>query len=424
MLNIGILGAGNVGTGVINVIQQKKNEFEKKIGDSINIKSIAVRDLEKYRGKFSDNIQLTNSPEIIVNDPEINMVVELIGGENPAKDLILQAIKNKKHVVTANKEVISKHGKEIFSEAKKNGVLIYIEGSVAGGIPIIQTLKRDLIANKVNSLMGIINGTTNYILTEMTQKKRDFSDVLKEAQKLGFAEADPTSDIEGYDAAYKLSILVSLVFGQQVNINEIYREGIDKISIKDIEYAARLGYTIKLLAIAKHHDDGSYEARVHPTMIDSNHPLASVNGSFNAIWLNGDCVGDFMLYGRGAGQLPTTSAVVADILNLALDRKVKDILEDSEENSYLKISSIDKTKAKYYVRLSSTDKPGVMGIIGRDLGFSDVSINSLWQANTDGDTAEIVLITHPVSEANMNKAIDLLKNSDGIKEINSLIRVE
>ncbi len=424
MLNIGILGAGTVGTGVINVLNQKNSEFENKIGSPIKVKSIAVKNMDKHKSSFSESVILTDKPENVVNDPEIDIIVELIGGEYPAKDLIIQALKNGKHVVTANKEVISKHGYEIFNLAKKMGVLVYIEGSVAGGIPIIQTLKRDLIANKVNSLMGIINGTTNYILTEMAQKKRDFSEVLQEAQKLGYAEADPTSDIEAYDATYKLSIIVSLIFGNHVKVEEIYREGIDKISIRDIEYAQKLGYTIKLLAIAKHHDDGSYEARVHPTMINSEHPLASVNGAFNAIWLNGDFVGDFMLYGKGAGQLPTTSAVVADILNLAIDIKAKNILASSESHDYIKIAPIEKITSKYYVRLSTADQAGVMGIIGRDLGLSEVSINSLWQANTGEDTAEIVLITHPVTEANMNKAINLLKNSEGIKQINSLIRVE
>ncbi|RYX99704.1 homoserine dehydrogenase, partial [bacterium] len=330
-----------------------------------------------------------------------NIVVELMGGEEPAKSYIMKAIENGKHIVTANKELIAKHGNEILDFAHKNNVLVYIEGSVAGGIPIIQTLKRDLIANKIETLMGIINGTTNYILTEMTQKKRDFADVLKEAQQLGYAESDPTSDIEGFDAAYKLSILSSLIFGHKVKVDEIYRQGISNVSVRDIEYADKLGYTIKLLAIAKQDKNGNFEARVHPTMLNSEHPLASVNGAFNAIWLNGDCVGDFMLYGRGAGQLPTASAVVADILNMALEMKLRSVLSWSYDKEYITISPIENISSKYYIRLHTQDKAGVIGIIGRDLGDSDVSINSLLQANTEGGNAEIVLITHPVKEENM-----------------------
>jgi len=424
LLNVGIIGAGTIGTGVINVLEQKKKEFSLKIGSEIRIKTIAVKSLDKIRKFSNPDFILTDNPQDILTDPEIDIVVELMGGEEPAKTYIMQSIENGKHIVTANKELIAKHGNEILDYAHKNNVIVYIEGSVAGGIPIIQTLKRDLIANKIETLIGIINGTTNYILTEMTQKKRDFHDVLKEAQELGFAESDPTSDIEGFDATYKLSILASLIFGHKVNVDEIYREGINKVSVKDIEFATKLGYTIKLLAIAKQDKNGNFEARVHPTMLNSKHPLASVNGAFNAIWLNGDCVGDFMIYGKGAGQLPTASAVVADILNLALEMKLRSVLSWSYDKEYIKISPIENIYSKYYIRLCTEDKTGVIGIIGRDLGQLDVSINSLWQDSTEGENAEIVLITHPVKEENMKNALKLLKNSEGIKEINSIIRVE
>ena len=424
MLKIGILGAGTVGSGVVKVISEKQKEFENKVGNALEIKSVAVKDKSKARPEYFKNIQITENPYDIVNDPEIDIVVELIGGSNPAKDLILKAIENGKHVVTANKEVLAKYGEEIYKTANQKNVSVYIEGSVAGGIPIIQTLKRDLIANKINNLMGIINGTTNYILSEMTLKKRDFADVLAEAQKLGFAEADPTSDTEAYDALYKLSILSSLIFGGLVNLDQIYREGISKISLRDIEHAHKLGYTIKLLAIAKHHADNTFEVRVHPTMLNEKHPLASVNGSFNAIWLNGDSIGDFMLYGRGAGQLPTASAVVADILNLALEINLNNNLNNSIFEKAIQIAPMENIISQYYIRLETTDKPGVMGIIGKELGESNVSISSLWQANTDGNNAEIVLITHPVKEKNMMSALELLKKSEAIKEISSLIRVE
>jgi len=347
-----------------------------------------------------------------------------MGGIEPAKELIIRAINNKKHVVTANKEVLAKFGTEILALANEKKVFVSIEGSVAGGIPIIQTLKRDLIANRINTLMGIINGTTNYILTEMTQKKRAYPDVLKEAQELGYAEADPTSDVEGFDSTYKLAILSSLMFNHQINLEEIHREGITGITVQDIEHARRLGYVIKLLAIAKQDGQGNFEARVHPTMLSKDHPLASVNDAFNAIWLNGDCVGNFMLYGRGAGQLPTASAVVADILNVAIEMKLKSYINLLQPEKQIHLSPVESISSRYYLRLLTEDQPGVIGVIGRDLGESGVSISSLWQADSEGNKAEIVLITHPVKEEKIKKATALLRNSEGIREICNLIWVE
>lgn len=423
MLKIGILGAGTVGSGVVKILTEKKEKFESKLGYSIEIKSIAVKNLNKERPDYFNGIKITDNCEEIVNDPEINLIVELIGGSNPAGQLILKAIENGKHIVTANKEVLAKYGKEIYHKAKEKNLLIFSEGSVAGGIPIIQTLKRDLIANQINEIMGIINGTTNYILSEMTQKKRDFSDVLKEAQQLGFAEADPSSDVDAFDATYKLSILSSIIFESHVDLEKVYREGITKISLRDIEHADKLGYVIKLLAIAKRNNNDTFEIRVHPTMIPSSHPLAAVSGSYNAIWVNGDSVGNLMLYGRGAGQLPTASSVTADIINLASEMNMSKNISyslDKEAN----ISPIKEITSKYYLRVQTTDKPGVIGIIGKDLGDSNVSISSLWQADTNGKRAEIVIITHPVKEENLNKAIELLKKSEGIEEISNIIRVE
>lgn len=420
-MKLGIIGGGTVATGVVKIITDKKQCFFEKYGFNLEIKSIAVKNIEKERHSYFKDYEVTTNIDKIVSDEDIHIIVELIGGTTTAKELITKALNNKKHVVTANKELIAKHGKELFELANKNNVSLHIEASVAGGIPIIQTLNHGLNANKINKMIGIINGTTNYILTEMTQKKRDFAEVLAEAQKLGYAESDPTDDIEAFDALYKLTILSSLAFDKNIDYKEVFREGITNITVKDIEYAEKLGYIIKLLAIAKQNDD-SYEARVHPAMLSKKHPLASVNGAFNAIWLNGDAIGDFMLYGRGAGELPTASAVLADILSIGMEAKNNSVLV--REKNTINISSIDNTTSKYYLRIETTDKTGIIGIIGKDLGDSEVSIMSLWQEKTENGNAEIVLITHPVLEKNMKKAIGLLKESSGIKEISSVIRVE
>ncbi|MFN8674136.1 MAG: homoserine dehydrogenase [Candidatus Sericytochromatia bacterium] len=420
-MKLGIIGGGTVATGVVKIITDKKQCFFEKYGFNLEIKSIAVKNIEKERHSYFKDYEVTTNIDKIVSDEDIHIIVELIGGTTTAKELITKALNNKKHVVTANKELIAKHGKELFELANKNNVSLHIEASVAGGIPIIQTLNHGLNANKINKMIGIINGTTNYILTEMTQKKRDFAEVLAEAQKLGYAESDPTDDIEAFDALYKLTILSSLAFDKNIDYKEVFREGITNITVKDIEYAEKLGYIIKLLAIAKQNDD-YYEARVHPAMLSKKHPLASVNGAFNAIWLNGDAIGDFMLYGRGAGELPTASAVLADILSIGMEAKNNSVLV--REKNTINISSIDNTTSKYYLRIETTDKTGIIGIIGKDLGDSEVSIMSLWQEKTENGNAEIVLITHPVLEKNMKKAIGLLKESSGIKEISSVIRVE
>lgn len=422
-MKIAVLGGGVVATGVVKVLTEKREEFLSKYGFDINIKSVLVKNLDKQRHEYFYKFNITDNPDDIINDPEIDLVVEVIGGVEPAKTIITNAMNKGKHVVTANKELIAKHGKELFEIANKNKVSLHIEASVAGGIPIIQTLKHGLSANKINKLIGIINGTTNYILTEMTQKKRDFNEVLAEAQSLGYAETDPTADIEAFDATYKLSILASLAFDKYINYEEIHRTGITKISVRDVEYAEKLGYVIKLLAIAKQ-DGDNYEARVHPSMISKKHPLASINGSFNAIWLNGDCIGDFMLYGRGAGELPTASAIVSDLLNIVYEIKARSEFLANKQKEYVKISDIKSISSKYYLRITTDDKAGIIGIIGRDLGDSNVSISSLWQEKTENDNAEIVIITHLVSEKDMQNAIEILKKSEGIKEISSVIRVE
>jgi len=425
MINIGILGAGTVGSGVVKIFSEKKELFEKKLNTKLNIKKILVKNKEKERPSYFDNSILTTDPNEIINDPEIDIIVELIGGIEPAKTLILNAIKQGKHIITANKEVIAKYGDKIFSLALEKKVFVNIEGTVCGGIPIIQTIKRDLIANDITKLVGIVNGTTNYILTEMTYKKKSFDETLKLAQELGYAEADPTSDIEAYDSAYKLAILAFLIFGQKIPVEKIYREGITKIEAEDIAYADKLGYVIKLLAVISQNENKSYELRVHPSMISKEHPLASVNGVFNAVWLYGDSIGEFMLYGKGAGQLPTASAVVADILNLISETKAKRIVStNSEYNKTPKLSHIDNSISQYYIRIETNDTFGVMGNIGNILGKCEVSIESIWQSKTDGKIAEIVIITHPAITKNINKAITLFEKSEFIKKVCNLVRVK
>ncbi|MDF2675190.1 MAG: homoserine dehydrogenase, partial [Clostridiales bacterium] len=314
-VKIALLGLGNVGQGVWKILSQNKNEILMNCGYEIEISRILVRDMNKPRGVRVPKEILTTNVEDILNDEEIKIIVELMGGAEPAREYMLRAMKCKKHVVTANKLVLATQGEELFKTAEGEGILFYYEASVGGGIPIIREINESLTANKIEKLVGIINGTTNYILTKMTQEGMGFDEALKEAQAKGYAEADPTSDIEGYDAAYKLAIMASLSFGTKVDLESIYREGIGGIEAIDIEYANKFGYAIKLLAVGKEVDN-RLELRVHPTMVPKNHPIANVNDSFNAIFIKGNAVGDLMLYGRGAGDLPTGSAVVGDIISI------------------------------------------------------------------------------------------------------------
>ncbi|GIW22847.1 MAG: homoserine dehydrogenase [Candidatus Sericytochromatia bacterium] len=423
-INIGIFGAGTVGKGVIKTLIDKSDLFFKRTGINIRIKSVCIKDINKKRDFPLENIILTNNPNDILEDDNIDIIVELIGGIQPCKDIIFEAIKRKKHVVTANKELISKFWIDIYSLAEENNVLVFIEGSVAGGIPIIQTLKRDLISNKIQELVGIINGTTNFILSEMTLKGKEFQETLKEAQRLGYAEADPKNDIEGHDAKYKLAILSSLISEKFILPEKIYTEGITNISKKDIEFASKFGYVIKLLAILKNHEDNKIELRVHPCMINKKHPLSSVNSSFNAIWLKGDLVGDFMLYGKGAGELPTSSSVVSDILNLCMEIKQGNYIHINIKENHENILEIENIYSKYYIRLLVEDKRGVIAIIGSIFDKADISINSLFQEDVYDNKAEIIIITHIVQEKNINNALLLMKNYKEILEVENIIRLE
>lgn len=423
-VKIALLGLGNVGQGVWKILDTNKREIAKRSGCEIEVSKILVRDISKTRCVNIPEGILTDDPEDIFSDDSIRIVVELMGGTNPAKDYMLKAIRNKKHVVTANKLVIATLGDELFSAADEEGVMLYYEASVAGGIPIIHGINESLTANKIEQIIGILNGTTNYILTRMTQDGMDFEAALGEAKDRGYAEADPTSDVEGYDVAYKLAILTALAFETKVDVNAIYKEGITAIKPIDIQYAREFGYTIKLLAFVKE-TDGRLELRVHPAMIPSNHPLANVNDAFNAIFIRGNAIGDLMLYGRGAGDLPTGSAVVGDIISI-LRNNVDLSAVPSIRNSYSKknIGSMDDTRSEYYIRITVKDLPGVLSEISSIFGDNNVSISSVIQKGNREEYVPLVFITYSTQEGNIRRSIEKIKNLSCVYKIENIIRVE
>lgn len=423
MIKIGLLGLGTVGSGVYKIINENNISIEKKIGTKIKIEKILVKDINKYRKLKLDNQLLTTNPDDIIKNPEINLIVELIGGETPAYKYVIEALENKKSVITANKLLIAKYGDEILLKAKENNVQISFEGSVAGGIPIIRPLKESLAAGNINNIYGILNGTTNYILSKMTKDNKEFEEALKEAQELGYAEEDPHSDISGQDAAYKIAILSSINFESYVNIDSIYIEGINNITLKDIKAADELGYIIKLLAISKRNKKG-IDIRVHPAFISKNHPLALVNGVYNAVYLHGEIVGDIMSYGKGAGQMPTASAVVADIIQTGKDisYKRKTVHEKSSSQNH-NIIDIEEIKNLFYLRILVNDKPGVMSEVTKILGNNQVSLASVLQKHRLSPVVPLDLITHPVKEKYLNKSLKQLKELENVKSIESIIRV-
>ena len=410
--------------GFIKFLTSNASDIMHKDDLDIKIKKILVRDTTKKRSAQIDQSLFTDNIDDIINDKEIDIVAEFMGGVEPARTYILKALNSGKTVVTANKEVLAKHWPDFEDAAKKAGVGLYYEASVAGGIPIIRTINDSLQANNIDSVMGIINGTTNYILTEMSEKGASYEDVLHEAQQLGLAEPDPTNDVEGYDAAYKLSILASLAFHSRVHVENIYVEGITKISAQDIAWAKELGYNIKLLAIGK--KVGSIiEARVHPALIKQTHPLASVRGAFNAIFLHGHAIGEFMLYGKGAGELPTASAIVSDIIYAAQTQNHK---YSTFENTYTQPKTISFNKdwaSEYFIHLKVKDRPGVLSKISGLFGNNGVSIASMMQkqAEQEGKGVPLVFITHETSEQSMKNSIAQIKELDDVLEVVSLLRV-
>lgn len=423
-LQIGLLGLGTVGTGVYRILTDNEENIKRKIGTGVEIKKILVRDVSKVRSVDIDPDKFTTRVEDILEDPEIKIIVEVMGNIEPTLDYVSTALQKGKSVVTANKDMIATHGKQLFALSESNNADLFFEASVAGGIPIIRPLKQCLAANRITKIIGIINGTTNYVLTKMTQEGSDFQDILKEAQDKGYAESDPTADIEGHDAARKLAILASIAFNSRIILDNVYVEGITKITAADIAYAHELNYIVKLLGIAKETKDG-IEVRVHPTMIPNHHPLASVNDVYNAIYVSGDAVGDTMFFGQGAGELPTASAVVADVMDASrnLLRNVQGIISCTcfEEKP---IKDIGALKSKYYIRLNVADKPGVLAAIAYELGDKDVSLASVLQKHTDSNKAEIVLITHTVQEKNLQEALETIKHLSSVYDVSNIIRVE
>lgn len=423
-VKIAILGLGNVGGGVWQIVNANRDEIRERSGYDVEIAKILVRDTEKKRLVDVPNEIVTSNPEEIFEDESIKIVVEVMGGTEPAKDYMIRAMKAKKHVVTANKLAIATLGDELIETAENEGVMLRYEASVAGGIPIIHAINDSLTANKIEKIVGIINGTTNYILTKMYLENMDFETALKQAQAKGYAEADPTSDVEAYDAVYKLGILTSLAFGTRVDSSLIYREGICNIKPVDIEYAKEFGYIIKLLAIVKDIDN-VLELRVHPTMIPERHPLANVNDSFNAILLKGNAVGDLMLYGRGAGDLPTGSAVVGDIVSiLKNDLEIKTTQKKVRKLPPKKINHMENTETQYYIRATVKDMPGVLAEITTILARNNVSVLSVIQKGKAQENVTLVFVTHKTLEGNMNASISEIQKLSSVDKIENIIRVE
>ncbi|MCR5446695.1 MAG: homoserine dehydrogenase [Schwartzia sp.] len=422
-IKIGLLGSGTVGSGVVEVLKKNVDEISQKAGTEIEIKKILVRDLKKKRPHL-EGMELTDDINDILKDEDIDIIVELMGGLHPAREYMLRAMKAGKHVVTANKDVVAQFGKDMFDAAKENRVEFLFEASVGGGIPIITPLKESLTANRITEVMGIVNGTTNYMLTQMTNCGNDYETALREAQELGYAEANPAADVEGYDAARKVAILASLAFSTRVTLDDVSVEGITHITPQDIEYAKELGYVIKLLAIANDSEKG-VDVRVHPAFLKKDHPLASVNDVFNAIFIKGNAIGEAMFYGQGAGSLPTASAVVADIITVAREI-VKGIYAavDCSAFQVKPFCPLEETESSYYIRLLVADQPGVLGTIATVFGDQGVSLKSVIQTQRVKDQAEIVVVTHHVYHKQLLKAEQVLLNLPVVTTISNVIRVE
>jgi homoserine dehydrogenase len=425
-IGIGLMGFGVIGSGTARALTNKKESLAKQAYSPLDLKKILEKDKTKYGTLGIKRELFTDKLDEIVGNPEIDIVIELMGGEQPAFDFISQALRAGKHVVTANKEVMAKHGFELLELAHNHQVDIRYEASVGGGIPLIAPFKRDLIANDILTIYGIVNGTTNYILTRMAQENLDFSEALKQAQKLGYAEANPTNDIEGFDAAYKLAIMATLAFGINVKIENIYHEGISRLQACDFRYAKELGYAIKLLAIAKRSGD-EIEARVHPVFIAEDTLLAKVDGVYNAVNVEGDLVGNVIFYGQGAGPSPTSSAIVADVINIAqnINRGLQ-YTPHLSSGSLLTIKPMEEIETRYYIRMNIVDQAGVLAQISKALGDHSISIASVIQkeVNPEKQTAEIVVMTHPTIEKSMREAIKETGQLPVVQEINNFIRVE
>lgn len=422
-VKIGLLGLGTVGRGVVRLLARNREIISEKLGFPLEITKILVRDPQKPRQLEVDPRVLTVDPAEVLAHPEVNLVVEVIGGISPAKEYLLQALRAKKSVVTANKDVLALYGKELFGAAEENKVDLFFEASAGGGIPVIRALKESLAANRFLELLGIINGTTNYILTQMARHNTPYEVALKEAQNLGYAEADPSADVSGDDAARKLAILASLAFHTRVTYSDIYLEGITQITPVDISYAHELGYVVKLLAIGRE-IKGEIELRVHPVFLPRLHPLAGVEDVFNAVFLRGDAVGELMFFGRGAGELPTASAVVGDII--AASQNLARGVTGTACTCFTPkpFRPMANVRCRYYLRLLVTDRPGVLAKIAGVFGEEEVSLASVLQKRTVNEEAEVVLVTHEVAERNLQTALAKLRVLPVVKNVANVIRVE
>lgn len=429
-VKIGLMGLGTVGGGTATVLMRNAEEIARRAGRGIRVDMAAAMDLDRAEELGLKDVRLTTNAEDIVNDPDCEVVVELIGGYEPARTLVLKAIENGKHVVTANKALIALHGDEIFKAAQAKGVVVAFEAAVAGGIPIIKAVREGLSANQIQWVAGIINGTGNFILTEMRDKGRDFDDVLKEAQALGYAEADPTFDVEGIDAAHKLTILASLSFGIPLQFDACYTEGISQITREDVNYAEELGYRIKHLGITRRTESG-IELRVHPTLIPEKRLIANVDGVMNAVLVMADAVGPTLYYGAGAGAEPTASAVVADIIDVVRtltsdpENRVPHLAFQPDSLSDIPVLPIEDIETSYYLRMLAADRPGVLAEVTTILGDAGISIEAMIQKDPQSDQqAQIIILTHRVVERQMNEAIAKIESLDSIAGSVTRIRME
>ena len=426
-INIGLLGCGNVGAALVRLIQDHHDDIASRTGVDLRVTRVAVRSISRDRDVDLPAESFTTDAAAVVADPEVDLVVEVIGGIEPARELIVAALEGGKPVVTANKELLANHGVELFATAEAGGVDLLFEAAVAGGIPLIRPLRESLIGEPITRVMGIVNGTTNYILTRMAEGGASYQDALAEAQSLGYAERDPTADVEGYDAGAKAAIIATIAFGVRVVAGDVYHEGISKITPTDIEVADRLGYAVKLLAIAERTDsgDGSPEVavRVHPAMVPHDHPLASVRDSFNAVFVEGEAVGDLMFYGRGAGGMPTASAVLGDVLDAAGNlRRGTAAGFGSVERA--RIRPIDDLETAYYLNIDVVDEPGVLAAVATVFGANVVSIRSMEQhATGTAEQARLIFITHRACERNVQATLHALRELDVVSSVGSVLRV-
>jgi len=424
-VKVGLLGLGTVGTGVVRIVEGHQQDLLNQSGSPIQIEKVAVRTINKSRSVAIDVNKLTEDPWEVVRHPEIDVVIEVMGGIEQTKEYIEEALNRGKHVVTANKDLMALYGPELLKKAQHNGCDLFYEASVAGGIPIIRTLIEGFSSDRLTKIMGIVNGTTNYILTKMSQEGASYGDVLKEAQELGYAESDPTADVEGLDAARKMTILASLGFRSNVSLDDVSVKGISSVTKEDILYAKRLGYELKLLGIADR-DDNLISVSVQPTMVKHSHPIASVNGVFNAVYVYGEAVGETMFYGPGAGELPTATSIVADLVavvkNIKLGVSGKQASLNYNEN---KLKTDDQIHSKYFMLLQVADRAGVLSRITQVFGDYNVSLESVLQQPTpDNPAAEIIIITHDASKASVNKVLDVFTTMDVVHKVKSVYRVE